>query len=125
MAVESDRERQMREAEELLGEEQTRGFAKGLFFGRFDADLAFPYPTLSAEERAEQEALLARVREFLAQEVDPAAIDRAAEIPRPLIDRMFDLGIMSMSIPKEYGGLGLSQDTYCRVMEEIGAVDAS
>src|SRR3954467_14775372 len=48
--VETDRERQMREAEELLGPETTRGLAKGLFFGRFDAELAFPYPSLSPAE---------------------------------------------------------------------------
>lgn len=124
-SVETDRERQMREAEELLGEEKTRSFAKELFFGRFEADLAFPYPTPSAEEHAEQEAFLARVRQFLHDEVDPVAIDRTARVPQAVMDRLFDLGVMSMSIPREYGGMGLSQDTYCRVMEEIGAVDAS
>jgi acyl-CoA dehydrogenase family member 9 len=123
--VESERERQMREAEELLGAEKTRSFAKGLFFGRFDADLVFPYPVPSADERAEQAAFAARVRDFLQREVDPARIDRQARVPRQVLDGLFDLGVMSMSIPKGYGGLGLSQDAYCRVMEEIGAVDAS
>jgi alkylation response protein AidB-like acyl-CoA dehydrogenase len=41
------------------------------------------------------------------------------------MDRLFDLGVMTMSIPPEYGGKGLSQHAYCRVMEEIGAVDGS
>ncbi|MFN3650696.1 MAG: acyl-CoA dehydrogenase family protein [Armatimonadota bacterium] len=122
--TESDRERQMREAEELLGAETRRSFAKELFFGRFDAS-ALPYPVPSAEERSQQEEYLARVREFLAREVDPDRIDRDACIPDPVIRGLGDLGVLSMSIPREYGGLGLSQQAYCRVMEKIGAVDAS
>jgi len=123
--VESERERQMREAEELLGEEKTRSFAKSLFFGRFEGELAFPYPAPPPGARAEQDAFVARVRDFMARKVDPVAIDRQARVPRETLDGLFDLGVMSMSIPKEYGGLGLSQDTYCRAMEEIGAVDAA
>ena len=42
---------------------------------------------------------LARVREFMAREVDPAAIDRDARIPEPVIRGLFDLGVMSMSVP--------------------------
>jgi len=115
--VETDRERQMREAEELLGPETTRGCAKALFFGRFDAELAFPYPALSPAEEKESDEFLGRVRDFMARQVDPAAIDREAWIPERVIQGLFDLGVMSMSIPAEYGGLGLSQYAYCRVME--------
>lgn len=125
MSTTTDRERQMQEAEELLGAEKTRSFAKELFFGRFDQELAFPFPSPAGAEAAEQEEYLARVREFLAHQVDPAAIDRDAAIPDSVTRGLFDLGVMSMSIPVEHGGLGFSQHAYCRVMEEIGAVDAS
>jgi acyl-CoA dehydrogenase family member 9 len=124
-AAETERERQMRAAEEMLGHVKTSSFAKGLFFGRFDAELGFPYPVPPPEERAELDAYLIRVRDFLAREVDPAAIDRNAGVPEPVLRGLFDLGVMSMSIPREHGGLGLSQYDYCRVMEEIGAVDGS
>ncbi|MCC2667906.1 MAG: acrC, partial [Armatimonadetes bacterium] len=81
-AVESDRERQMREAQELLGDERTRSFAKGLFFGRFDPDLAFPYPVLPVAEQAHLDEYLDRVREFLRTQVDPYTIDRESRIPQ-------------------------------------------
>lgn len=123
-AAETDRERQIREAQELLGEEKTHSFAKDLFFGRYDADLA-AYPQPPPEELAEQEAYLERVRAFLRDEVDPVQIDREARVPDHVMKGLFDLGVMSMSIPREYGGLGFSQYAYCRVMEEIGAVDGS
>jgi alkylation response protein AidB-like acyl-CoA dehydrogenase len=123
--VETDRERQMREAEELLGTDRTRSFARELFFGRFDERLAFPYPVPSATEQEELDEYLARVGEFLDREVDSYRIDREARIPEPVIRGLAELGVMSMSIPPQYGGLGLSQHAYCRVMELIGAVDGS
>jgi len=125
MAVETDRERQMREAEELLGHDKTRSFAKSLFFGRFEADLALPYPVLPPSQQRELDQYVDRVREFLAREVDAYEIDRTAHIPQHVIDGLFELGVMSMSIPPEHGGLGFSQHAYCRVMEEVGAADAS
>src|SRR4026207_1284904 len=123
--METDRERQMREAEELLGSETTRSFAKSFFFGHFHADLAFPYPVPTPAEQKELDDFLGRVRNFLDQEADPAAIDREARVPDHVLQGLFDLGVMSMSIPPEYGGLGFSQYGYCRVMEAVGEVDSS
>lgn len=123
--METDRERQMREAEELLGSETTRSFAKGLFFGQFDAEGAFPYPVPAPAEQKGQDDFLGRVRLFLDREVDPAAIDRESRVPDNVLQGLFDLGVMSMSIPPEYGGLGFSQYAYCRVMEAVGEVDSS
>lgn len=125
MTAVAERERQMREAEELLGTEKRRSFAKELFFGRFQEDLAWPYPRLSPEQAAEQDRLLVEVRAFLASEVDSYRIDKEARVPEPILRRLFEMGVMSMSIPREYGGLGLSQQAYCRIMEEFGAEDAS
>lgn len=121
----TDRERQMREAEELLGTEVIPSFARGLFWGRFEAALALPYPQPAPAETASQEEFLGRVRDFLDREVDPAAIDREARVPDSVLDGLFGLGVMSMSIPRQYGGGGFSQYTYCKVIEAVGAVDAS
>jgi acyl-CoA dehydrogenase family protein 9 len=125
MAGETERERQIREAAELLGDTRAAGFAKGLFFGRFEGDLALPYPTQSGEEASAVDTFLGRVRKFLAEEVDSYRIDREAAVPDAVLRGLFDLGAMSMSIPVEYGGMALSQHAYCRVMEEFGAADGS
>jgi alkylation response protein AidB-like acyl-CoA dehydrogenase len=115
----------MQEAEELLGTEKRRSFAKELFFGRFQEELAWPYPTLTSEQTAQRDQLLDQVRTFLAEEVDSYQIDKAAAVPDSLVKRLFEMGVMSMSIPPEFGGMGLSQQAYCRIMEEFGAEDAS
>lgn len=122
----ADRDKQMRQAEETLfaGVEKL-GVAKGLFLGRFIADWVMPYPEIPARERQELDESLARLRGFLDGHLDPAAIDRQADIPREVIDGLAQLGVFGMTAPCEVGGRGMSQMAYCRVMEEIGSRCAS
>jgi alkylation response protein AidB-like acyl-CoA dehydrogenase len=53
------------------------------------------------------------------------AIDRNADIPPEVVAGLGRLGVLGMTAPKEYGGRGFSQLGYCKVMEVIGAHDAS
>src|SRR5436305_2664129 len=118
--------RQRRQAEELLfSGPQGLGFAKGLFFGRLNAPLVFPYPQLRAEERPAVEQAVAEVRHFAEEKIDAAAIDRDADIPPDVIAGLGRLGVLGMTAPKEYGGRGFSQLGYCRGMEVIGGHCAS
>ena len=56
-------EEQKKQAEELLfSGPQTLGFAKGLFFGHFNAPLVFPYPEIKPEEREAVEKTVAELR---------------------------------------------------------------
>src|SRR5438477_2676605 len=122
----AERQKQVRVAEDLLfAGPQKLGVAKGLFLGRFVANWVMPYPTLRPEEQVEVDASLARLRAFLDQHLDPAAIDRQADIPREVSDGLARLGIFGMTAPREVGGGGLSQMAYCQVMEEIGSRCAS
>jgi alkylation response protein AidB-like acyl-CoA dehydrogenase len=119
-------EEQKQQAEELLfSGPQTLGFAKGLFFGHFNAPLLFPYPQLKPEEREEVEKAVADVRRFCDEKIDAAAIDRNADIPREVIDGLGRLGVLGMAVSKQYGGRGFSQLGYGKVMEVIGGHDAS
>jgi acyl-CoA dehydrogenase family member 9 len=114
-------DQQQKEAEELLfSGPQTLGFAKGLFFGHFNAPLLFPYPQLGAKEIAVVDEAVAEVKRFAAEHIDAAAIDRDADIPRSVIDGLGKLGVLGMTAPKEVGGRGFSQMGYCRIMEAIG-----
>jgi alkylation response protein AidB-like acyl-CoA dehydrogenase len=114
------RAKQLAQAEELLFSGPSHeGFAKALFRGEFREGV-FPYPELPAAEQAEAEDAAARVRAFALTEIDPAAIDRNADIPRPVIDGLARLGVLGMTAPKEFGGRGFSQSAYCRIMEVIG-----
>src|SRR5258708_11092762 len=56
---------------------------------------------------AEDEVLFRdSVREFAEAQIRPLVreMDDQARIPRPLIDKLFDLGVMAIEIPEAYGG---------------------
>jgi len=124
--TDAEREKKHREAKELLfADPQKLGLAKGLFLGRFVADWVMPYPTVPEAEREELADSLTQLRAFLDEHLDPAAIDRDKDIPREVIDGLARLGVYGMTAPRDFGGRGLSQMAYCKVMEEIGRRCAS
>lgn len=115
------RDKQMRQAEELLGSlPQKTGVAKGLFEGRLVADWVFPYPRLSDDQQAEVESAVASLELYCDAHLDPVRIDREADIPRETIDGLAKLGLLGMTAPAEFGGHGFSQMGYCRLLEVIG-----
>jgi alkylation response protein AidB-like acyl-CoA dehydrogenase len=118
---EAEREKQVRQAEELLFSGPSKeGFAKALFRGEFHAGSLFPYPELPEAERATVDQAVADVKAFAASSIDPETIDRDAEIPQSVVDGLGRLGVLGMTAPVEYGGRGFSQSGYCRIMEVIG-----
>jgi acyl-CoA dehydrogenase family protein 9 len=118
MAV-PDREKQLAEAEEILGDRLKEvGFVKGLFFGQYLSEQLLPYPDASRDWATTE--LAGRLREYCEKEIDAAAIDRQAEIPQRVIDGLGKLGILGACLPKECGGLALSQASYCRLLEVLG-----
>lgn len=115
------RDRRIREGEELLlSRPQRSGVAKSLFAGRFVADWVMPYPTMPPLQQAKLDVLMPQLRTFLRDVLDPAAIDKAADIPQYVIDGLARLGVLGLAAPHEVGGRGFSQMAYCRVMEAIG-----
>jgi acyl-CoA dehydrogenase family protein 9 len=115
----SKREEQIAQAEEILGDRlEEIGFAKGLFFGQYLSDKLLPYPDLSADSQTH--ALADRLKEFCAGNVNPVVIDRQARIPDSVIAGLGQLGILGACLPKECGGLALSQTSYCRLLEVLG-----
>jgi alkylation response protein AidB-like acyl-CoA dehydrogenase len=113
--------RQIAQAQEMLGPDPaTMGFVKNLFWGNFRQELAFPYPEQPAEETARCDQLLAGLDEYLRREHPHFEIDQNQEIPDWAIRRLFELGVMGMIIPQEYGGGGFSITSYNRVLQRIG-----
>ncbi|WP_067452039.1 acyl-CoA dehydrogenase family protein [Actinomadura macra] len=67
------------------------------------------------------------LREFCRKEVMPGAArrDAEAEYPATLVSRLADMGLMGITIPEEFGGLGLDMVTQVLAMEEVAYADAS
>jgi acyl-CoA dehydrogenase len=73
--------------------------------------------TIPEELRIMQDA----VRKFVEQDVDPQTmrIEEEDDIPKSIIVKMRELGLFGLSIPAEYGGLGLSMLGECVVYEQL------
>ena len=98
-------------------------FLRELFLGRFRLDLIHPFP--EAPARPEFTAFYEKLKRFLEENVDPAAIDAAGEYPLRVVEGLKKLGAFGLKIPREYGGLGFTQAEYDTVMKLLGATDAS
>lgn len=119
-------DQQKKLAEELLfSEERHPSFAKQLYFGLFDAEQVFPFPSISQEMRKETDEYVEKVRTFALKNIDPAWIDKHENIPNSVIKGLGELGVLGMTIPKKYGGIGMSQYAYCRTMEVIAGICGS
>lgn len=68
------------------------------------------------------ELLLATVQRFVNERLVPAedAVEEHDEVPADIVEDMKEMGLFGLSIPEEYGGIGLSMSQECRVAYEIG-----
>jgi len=110
-------------AEAMLVAESSRedkwenpSFAGGLFMGKFHPELIVPFPEQSPEDRAIGDKLCKEVADYLRANLDPDEVDRTREVPQKVRDQFTKMGLWAMKIPKEYGGLGLTQVNYNRVV---------
>ncbi len=83
--------------------------------------LPTPLSTLTPEEQILQET----VRRFARKEIAPLVreMDEAQKMKPSLIAQLFDLGLMGIEIPVEYGGVGGSFFSSILAVEEISAID--
>src|SRR5260221_4343408 len=86
---------------------------------------ALPLPVQDANEVQRTNELVERVDRFLNEELDADEVDHVERIPQDVIDGLGQLGVLGMTVPKEYGGGGFSHTSYCRVLERISAHCAS
>jgi acyl-CoA dehydrogenase len=70
--------------------------------------------------------LVETVRRFVKQELEPLSqrVEEEDHIPDAVVQQMRALGLFGLSIPEEYGGLGLSVLGECLVIEELSKVNA-
>jgi alkylation response protein AidB-like acyl-CoA dehydrogenase len=79
--------------------------------------VATPY----VEKTDEQKAITEMVRQFVDNEVLPIAeeFDHEDKFPEDVVEQMKELGLFGVTIPEEYGGMGLDLTTYAMIVEEL------
>ena len=67
-----------------------------------------------------------RVKQFVAEELDPISmqVEASGEIPQEIVEKMRVLGLFGLSIPPDYGGLGLTTLEEIMVYEELTKTNA-
>jgi alkylation response protein AidB-like acyl-CoA dehydrogenase len=78
---------------------------------------ATPY----TEKTDEQKAITEMVRQFADEQILPNAehYDHEDSFPEPIVEQMKELGLFGVTIPEEYGGMGLDLTTYAMIVEEL------
>jgi alkylation response protein AidB-like acyl-CoA dehydrogenase len=114
----SDGKRDALEVAEAARQTQWRlpSFCSEIFMGHWRADLIYPFPSQPADDKAEGDAHLKRIGDFLRTELDPDEVDRTGIIPEAVMKGLAALGVFALKVPRSYGGLGLSQVNYNRIM---------
>ncbi len=107
----------------------TQSFTRGIFAGVILDSLLFPYPR-PLEERNPDEARTVRrlIKELRALDgdlIDSARIDEEESIPEEVIRAFAEIGMLGLTIPRQYGGLELSSSAYARVFGTLSTIDAS
>jgi len=69
----------------------------------------------------EQKAIIEMVRQFADEQILPNAehYDHEDEFPEPIVAQMKELGLFGVTIPEEYGGMGLDLTTYAMIVEQL------
>ena len=96
------------------------GFASGIFLGspKFSPLYQVIQKTSDGDEG---EKFLRTLERTLDLHANPDEIDETGEIPDSLLKKLAEIGAFGIKIPKEYGGLGLSQATYSRAAKLLGS----
>jgi alkylation response protein AidB-like acyl-CoA dehydrogenase len=69
----------------------------------------------------EQRAICEMVHQFADEQILPHAehYDHEDAFPEPIVEQMKELGLFGVTIPEEYGGMGLDLTTYAMIVEEL------
>src|SRR5215217_3721549 len=102
---------------------QLPSFTKQLFLGQVASEIAMPFRFLECEEKQRVESLAATARDYLENYYDPVRAEEERWVGDDTIRDLGERGLLGLFVDPEYGGQGLSQSGYCRVMEEFGRAD--
>lgn len=100
--------------------------AKALFRGNIERAELWPFPSASAGQDETVAMVLETVDRFLAaREESFPAWDDVGEQPAEFLDELRQLGLFGLIIPEDFGGIGLSNAGYSRVLQQSSRYDSA
>ena len=98
---------------------KSKSFMAAMFMGDLDVSMCYPFPEQDPEDKGIGDEWEAKVDAWCAENIDGEEIDSTGEIPARVMRGLAELGLFGIKIPTEYGGLGLSQTNYMRLLATI------
>jgi alkylation response protein AidB-like acyl-CoA dehydrogenase len=110
--------------------QEATSFVRGLFDGAIHDELLFPFPEPLAVQDPDEARTVRRLLGAFGDMqqrglIDPARFDEEETIPEEVIRELAAAGFLGLTIPVEYGGVGLSTAAYAQVFGAVSSIDAS
>lgn len=100
--------------------------AKSFFLGNILENNIFPFPQINESEKETLQMVIDSVNKFMhGREAEFAKFDREGYQSEEFINSLKELGLFGLIIPEEYGGIGLSNASYARVIQQTTRHDGS
>jgi len=114
-----------RESEAGHVDHPASSFAKSLFRGELHTEMVLPFPVMEDAEQKKVQDLITALHEVVDERYDPKKVEEQGWIGDDVIAALAERGLLGLYVSEQYGGQGLSQSGYCRVMEAFGGIDGS
>jgi alkylation response protein AidB-like acyl-CoA dehydrogenase len=98
---------------------KSKSFMASMFMGDLDVSMCYPFPEQEPSDKTIGDEWVAKVEAWCAENIDGEEIDSSGEIPAAVLKGLADMGMFGIKIPTEYGGLGLSQTNYMRLLSTV------
>ncbi len=119
--ADKEKQKSMDLAEEAREKEwKYPSFIAEMFKGNFRWDLLHPYPLQDPADKQIGDEMIVKCKDVLERTLDPDKVDRTYEFPQETLKGLAEIGCFGMKISKDYGGLGLSQTNYSRIVAYVG-----
>lgn len=100
--------------------------AKGFFMGEIQKESLFPYPEPLKKDAESLPLVLDSIDKFMqGKEKLLREFDKKGAQSAEYINQLKELGLFGIIIPEEFGGLGLSNSSYARVLQQVARYDGS
>lgn len=102
---------------------KSKSYMASIFLGDFDMSIPFRngvgFPEQDPADKVTGDEICSKVKAWADQNLDGGAIDANESIPGHVWQGLKDLNLFAIKIPEKYGGLGLSQTNYMRILSLV------
>ncbi|CAG5101934.1 Similar to Acadvl: Very long-chain specific acyl-CoA dehydrogenase [Cotesia congregata] len=111
-------------AKETKEKKESLSFTMNLFRSQLQLEQVIPFPkALNSDQSETLKMLVDPFSNFFAEVNDPVKNDDTADVDDKIKQTLWDLGGFSIQVPEKYGGIGLNNTQYARLVEIVGQND--